>query len=111
MSNLQIKFNKNWNNKLGNNIFTTIRKSNLEKDTFYWEGVGKTFDIILKGDMFGKAKLKTVDKRKLKECDRYLLRLDVGETSSIIAEKVFEELGIEYNDEVLILTFETEDTK
>lgn len=45
----KIKFSKNWNNKLNNTYFTTIRLHTLDKYYYYKGAINETFDILLKG--------------------------------------------------------------
>ena len=49
----QIKFSHNWNNKLSNDIFTTIRRFTDEKFDYYKENLNKKFEVVLKNKVIG----------------------------------------------------------
>lgn len=68
-----IAFSYNWNRKLDNKCFTTIRLSN---DSKYQ--VGEVYDIYEKETYRGPAKL--VEKRKihLEKMNEFIARLDTG---------------------------------
>jgi uncharacterized protein YqfB (UPF0267 family) len=78
-----IAFSNNWNNKLANKAFTTIR---LHNDSKY--EIGKVFKITLKDRMLGTAEL--YDKRviRLDQLNSFITMLDTGydvtETTNII---------------------------
>jgi hypothetical protein len=78
MSAQHINFNKNWNNKLLNPCFTTIR---LRNDAKYQ--VGQTYDIHFSPDKFtinnlGLAFLADVKHFKLHELNLFMSMLDMG---------------------------------
>ena len=109
----KIKFSHNWNLKLNNNIFTTIRKSNPEKSQYYYEAMSCDFEVILsRGNKdirpdksFGIARLIEVEKRKFKDIPLSLLHLDTGILNIYEIEDLFKKFGIQREDEVLIFTF------
>jgi hypothetical protein len=100
-----IKFSHNWNNKLHNAIFTTIRKSTKEKKKYYEDSVGKEFDVILKGKRIYRAKLLQVESNPYTLVPFSLRMSDTGMNLKK-ADQLFREFGISLNTEVLILTFE-----
>jgi len=73
MDNNIIRFSFNWNGKLNNRAFTTIRIHNPNKYT-----IGKTYQIELNGKPNGKATLQ--DKRVLRvdQLNRFICYLDTG---------------------------------
>lgn len=73
MSNDKIRFSYNWNNKLDNKAFTTIRAHNPAKYI-----AGKTFDIELNGNTKGVAILK--EKRTIHpdQLNDFICYLDTG---------------------------------
>jgi len=103
---MEIKFSHAWNNKLSNSIFTTIRKYDFEKETYYQTSLGKTFDIILQNQKVREAKLLQVEVRYFKDIDEYLLMLDTGKFKWLEQAKIFSSFGIDViHDKVIILTF------
>jgi len=104
----QIKFSHNWNNKLNNKIFTTIRKYNSEKEQYYMSLVTEFLEVILEGKYIGKAELLYVEKNIYKNIPYGFLYLDTGFTTCSQVDELFDKFGIKPNDEVLILTFKKE---
>jgi hypothetical protein len=79
----KIEFGYNWNGKLTNKAFTTIR---LHSRKYI---VGSTFDIYLKGESKGTALLKKVKTLKIDQLNEYISYLDTGygvtETKNILS--------------------------
>jgi len=73
MDNNVIRFSFNWNGKLNNRAFTTIRVHNPNRYT-----IGKTYQIELNGQHKGKATLQ--DKRVLRadQLNSFICYLDTG---------------------------------
>ena len=88
----KIEFGYNWNGKLMNKAFTTIRLHNSGKYT-----VGSTFDIFLKGELKGKALLKKVKIFKIDQLNDYICYLDTGygvtETKNILS-KMYKDIDL-----------------
>lgn len=101
----QIKFSENWNRKLDNYIFTTVRKFTEEKYKYYQDQIDKHFEVMLEGNVIGFAKLIEVEKRNFLDVGRTMLRLDTGIISGDAIMRLFDEFGIKQNDKVIILTF------
>lgn len=104
----EIKFCKNWNGKLDNKVFTTIRRSEGQKQAYYRHCLGETFNVLLEGAEYDKAKL--VDVKVVKFCDipPFVLACDTGETDVSRIKSIFQEFGLRSaQDEMLILTFAT----
>lgn len=97
-----IEFNKNWNNKLDNIFFTTIRKWTPYKDDFYHGKIGKVFGVNLNGIFYTSAILNDVRTERLNKIDDYLLICDTGSDS----KDVFKEFDLNHNDKVLLLLFQ-----
>ena len=103
---MEIKFSRNWNNKLNNTVFTTIRKYTTIKYGYYSEQVGKVFDVVLMDTAILKATL--VDISMFYDCAELpygLLAVDTGITERKEMKPLLEKFGID--DEVIVLTFET----
>ncbi len=62
---MEIKFCKNWNNKLNNKYFTTIRYLTSSKYFYYQNNEGNIFDVILKGNKVSTARLVDVSQKDL----------------------------------------------
>ena len=101
-----IKFSHNWNNKLNNDIFTTIRNHTPEKELHYMSQIGNRLSVELNKKKFREARLIDVDVKEYVEIDIALLRLDTGIQYIKEIEKVFIKFGMkDYLSDMLILTF------
>ena len=102
----QIKFSHNWNNKLSNNIFTTIRGYNQQKYIYYRDKTNESFHIILKNKKVGEAFLRKVSKEVLGKIRPIILRLDKGYFNDEKILSIFQDFGVQQHDEVILLTLE-----
>jgi hypothetical protein len=68
--NKKIRFSKNWNGKLFNNHYTTIRGFYYDRDTIV--------DIILNGEYHHSARVVEVLNCKIKDLPEWLMLLDTG---------------------------------
>lgn len=105
----EIKFIKNWNNKLDCTVFTTIRKYTPQKFDYYSNHINETFNVILgRGNDKSKcqAVLKRVNSDNLKRLPFILLWLDTGLTDTEKIQEVFKDFSINPETKVIILTFE-----
>lgn len=79
----KLDFSYNWNNKLRNRCFTTLR---LRNDAKYHKGA--RFEVSMQGISWGKAKIVDVKILKLDQINEWIARLDTGysarETKDII---------------------------
>jgi hypothetical protein len=69
----KIEFSYNWNGKLNNKAFTTIRLHNGRKYR-----AGKTYQIILKGEKIGTAMLKDKRVLLLEQLNEFICYIDTG---------------------------------
>ena len=104
---LQIKFSHNWNKKLTQDVFSTIRKYTPEKMEYYSEHLGDTFEIYLNGTYLCLRVLVSVDFRKFHELPLAMLLVDTGLPIDEMAQ-VFKNFGIENNTQVIVLCFARE---
>lgn len=103
----QIQFSHNWNNKLNNNIFTTIRKWDYSKEIYYKDSEEHTFEVMLNGEKQGNAKLIIVEVLFYKDIMPTILRLDTGKRGMGEIFEVFKKFGVsDLGDKVILLTFE-----
>ena len=83
MENKELKFTHNWNNKLYNKAFTTIRQS----DRF---NVGDRVNIILNGQCIKVASIKAKKRYRIKDMTEAMAYIDTGypleETLDIISK-------------------------
>lgn len=98
-----IKFSHNWNMKLKNFVFTTIRTDKHRQ--YYLDNLNKRFHVLLNETIYCKAKLIKVDSRKFKECDTYLTLLDTGIIDLPARYDIFKRFGITLETNVIVLTF------
>ncbi len=104
---MEIKFSKNWNNKLDNHFFTTIRGHTVGRLNEWRSFLGRTIDIKLKGKgLIGLAVLKSVEFVRLKDIDRRLVMLDTGMSYGQAINLFYELDEIMPHDNVIILMFE-----
>ena len=73
MENVSINFSYNWNCKLNNKAFTTIRIHNQLKYQ-----VGKTYQVFLNGRSMGKAILKEKRVLGLNQLNNFICYIDTG---------------------------------
>lgn len=103
-----INFDKNYNNKLDNIMFTTIRKYTEEKRKKYNRDTGCEFNITLKDKQYTVAMLEgIVFIGKLFEIPQIELVLDTGLLSPNQNVKLFTEFEIKQDDRVIQLLFNT----
>jgi len=102
-----VKFTHNWNGKLNQGVFTTIRNYTSDKYKYYNNSVGAAFNVFLKG----KGDIKQAILLKAEMVLYYdipfgLIAVDTGITDEGKAFELFKKFGME--DErswVIILTF------
>ena len=68
-----IRFSYNWNGKLNNKAFTTLRIHNPGKYT-----IGKTYNIELNGEFKGQAVLREKRVLQVKQLNDFICYLDTG---------------------------------
>ncbi len=68
-----LNFSYNWNNKLSNSAFTTLRRNNPSRHE-----VGKAFQIILNGQVLGTAVIRRVHTLQAKHINDFVSYLDTG---------------------------------
>jgi len=100
-----IKFSHNWNNKLNQPIFTTIRKSNFKKYQYYYSKINKLFNILLNNKKIGEAILLAVEELEYEKIPKALLMVDTGIDNIEKVKRVFEKFKTWDFSKILILTF------
>ena len=68
-----IKFSSNWNNKLNNKAFTTLRIHNEHKYK-----VGSSYSIILNSETKGTARILEIRRLRLDQLNEFICHLDTG---------------------------------
>ena len=102
-----IKFSKNWNNKLGNFCFTTIRLHDKTKYDYYHKNIGKVFDVFLNGQKYSQAKLVTLESIKFKDIPKILLAIDTGKFNYFENVDILKKFGMySVDSEMIVLLFE-----
>ena len=104
----KIKFIKDWNHKLQCRVFTTIRKFNLKKYTWYQSKINEVFDVEVDGIVRFQARLCSVKFEVLDKIEPYLLFLDTGEDEPY---KIFKRFDIDGKDKAIILLFDSRKLK
>lgn len=104
----KISFIKDWNHKLQCRVFTTIRKFDLKKYTWYQSKINEVFNVEVAGIVRFQVRLCSVKFGQLDKIEPYLLFLDTGADEPF---KVFKKFGIEEKDKVIILLFDSEKLK
>ena len=99
----KISFSFNWNNKLSNKAFSTIRIHNPKKYQ-----VGKVYDIELKGEALGTAVIQEIRVLKADQLNNFICYLDTGysrtETLNILTKMYkIENLQTTYFDFCLLV--------
>ncbi len=102
-----IKFSKNWNGKLDNHHFTTIRLYDERKLKYYLSNVDAMFDVFLEGKRYGQAKLTIVSLYQFGAIPQILLAIDTGKVNYTENIDIFKKFGMyDKNTEMIILLFE-----
>ncbi|RKY29015.1 MAG: hypothetical protein DRP74_09315 [Candidatus Omnitrophota bacterium] len=99
----QIKFTHNWNGKLNQEFFTTIRRFTKDKEQYYFNHLGDVFDVILNGKKICEAKLIHIETMEYRELPKGFVIIDTGNEDP--DNFFYEEFGIYGKMDVLILTF------
>ena len=106
---LTIKFSKKWNNKLDNDIFTTIRSSwgpMGDKQEYYQNNIGATFNVLLAGKKHSQVKLINVSKYNFEDLPETIIMTDTGMNWTDAVHMFRREFDITYASKVLLLCFE-----
>ena len=91
----QIRFLKNWNGKLGCDIFSTIRRSNVEKMAYYRGAIGETFEVVLNKKIHSHARLfQVIPHPSLRCIPNGILMSDVGTSDVKELERIFKKFQI-----------------
>jgi len=85
-----VKFSHNWNRKLDNGFFTTIRKPEVHFK-YYSLRLNEKFDVLLNGKLYCQAMLLDSNVKSIDEITPELLVLDTGTTDY---KKLFERFGV-----------------
>lgn len=102
----KISFSHNWNNKLDNKIFTTIRGHTAGKAEYYHRSVNHLFDVELNKEVYAEAKLISVSINKLCLLPYHILALDTGLTRLADIQELFRRFKLGWHDQCLLLLFE-----
>jgi hypothetical protein len=104
----QIKFFKDWNGKLGNKIFSTIRKKHDVPEDYYGAKVGQIFDLFLQDRKLGKARLLSAQIYHFADIPAEIMLLDTGTNTYQDAIGVFYGFykTIQPTDKFYLLLFE-----
>jgi hypothetical protein len=100
MSNIEtFEFTYNWNNKLANKAFTSLR---LHNDKRY--EIGKLFHISLKGQILGTAELREKRVIRLDQLNPFITFLDTGygvDHTKQMIQKMYKNMPIDWNKQFL----------
>lgn len=97
-----INFSLNWNNKLDNNVFTTIRSRFVPIEP------GTSVQIMLKNKLYCWAKVKECILCKFSDINPLIIYLDTGHSPDQ-AYEIFKGMGLDINDknqDCMLLIFE-----
>jgi hypothetical protein len=73
-----VNFSSNWNKKLHNTFFTTIRKASTH--AYYSQRIQEVFDVHLNKELKCRARLLSAELMRLEDITPELLVLDTGTT-------------------------------
>ncbi|GHT17534.1 hypothetical protein FACS1894189_3570 [Planctomycetales bacterium] len=94
-----IDFSYNWNQKLHNNAFTTLRLHNATKYQ-----VGKKFEIRIKNEFLGVAELVEKQTLLIEQLNSFITYLDTGydkEKTTEIIKTMYKNKGIDWSSQKL----------
>lgn len=103
-----LRFSSNWNNKLRNFTFSTIRKHTNEKHQYYASQLDKTFDVKLKDTHIINAKLVHIARMQYKDIPYELKAMDTGLLEMDEIDELFKKFGITRDTKVLLMLFKRE---
>lgn len=95
-----IRFTKNWNGKLANRIFTTIRKCKSDDD-YYGTKVGTVFNVVHNDTVLFNAKLISAVKWHFDQIPYELKAIDTGRSEPEECLAIFESFYGKFNPEDL----------
>ncbi len=102
-----IKFSHNWNGKLNQKVFTTIRNHTSDKYKYYNNSIGGAFNVFLAGS--GDIKQSILLKAEMVlyyDIPFGLIAIDTGITDEDKAFELFKKFGLkDATSWVIILTF------
>ena len=99
-----IKFSHNWNQKLNQKIFTTIRSFDTKKWNYYKGQENEDFTVLLKGVKHSIVTLISVETEKLGMLPKGLICADTGNKFED-AMAIFKRFGLGKQQEAIVLTF------
>ena len=97
-----IRFSKNWNNKLDNEYFSTIRIFSPGNWKYYNELINNEFDVFLGRDKRGTARLLAVEAWLFRDIPKTLKIIDTGTEDY---ERIFQKFGISDSSMTILLSF------
>jgi len=98
----EINFSENWNDKLNNKLFTTIRRYTRFRIKKLSDAKGEIVDILLDGKKYKEAILVGFDVLPFSEVPLGLLRLDIGSYDRKDIEILFGGIGIYSDTDVIV---------
>jgi len=107
-----IRFTQNWNGKLNNRVFTTIRKCKSDDD-YYGSKVGSVFAVMHADKVLFNATLVSADKISYAEIRYEIKATDTGRTDATKINAIFETFYGKFapTDKFYILLFEKMEKK
>jgi len=102
-----IRFSHNWNLKLNQQIFTTIRKYDYKKWNYYKGQEDTEFNVLLNGKLHCKATLINAEYLNFNSIPKGLICTDTGMNFKE-ARKLFRTFGITEQSSVIVLTLKGE---
>jgi hypothetical protein len=102
-----IRFTKNWNGKLNNRVFTTIRKCKSDDD-YYGTKVGTVFNVVHNDTVIFNARLVSASKYSFARIPEELKAVDTGRSDKADWYAIFESFYGKFDDADLfdVLLFE-----
>ncbi len=102
-----IKFSHNWNGKLNQKVFTTIRNHTVEKYYYYLNATGSMFNVWLKGSgNINTVELIDVSAFVYNDIPFPLIATDTGIKTALEATILFKKFGMKsMQAKMIVLTF------
>ncbi|MDD3906498.1 MAG: hypothetical protein PHS46_08280 [Candidatus Omnitrophica bacterium] len=103
-----IRFTKNWNGKLANRVFTTIRKSKSLEEDYYGSKIGTVFNVVHNDTVLFNARLVSALLYQYARIPDELKAVDTGRTDKKDWYAIFESFYGKFDDTDLfyVLVFE-----
>jgi hypothetical protein len=107
--NKKLYFSHNWNNKLDQLYFTTIRNHKNSKFDYYRDNLYNKFDVMLNSEVHTTAELIGIEVKQFLNISYGLILIDTGIENKFEQLELFQKFGmVSRESQMIILTFKNQ---